>query len=111
MAYGVGLKGTLVAVLNDIKELKAYYTNSLNWYFAAIERTESDIQLLWNEYFLFKTKPIGLTTKLAEINNSFQILKSALDHFRANAIIIEKRLDDLDKQEYAIINNNDDPIN
>jgi hypothetical protein len=100
-----------MAVLNDIKSLREYYTNRWKWYLAAIDRIESDIQLLWNDYFLIKTKSPASNIKLAEVDKSFQMLKNALDYFRSNAAIVEKRLDDLDKQEYAITNTGDEPIN
>jgi hypothetical protein len=100
-----------MGVLNDIKALREHYTNRWKWYLAAIDRLESDIQFLWNDYFLSRGKIQNNTIKLLEIEKSFELLKTALDYFRSNAAIVEKRLDDLDKQEYAIINTNDEPIN
>lgn len=97
--------------MNDIKLLREHYTNKWKWNLAAIDRLESDIQLIWNDYFLEKNKNPKNSMKLLETDKTFQLLKNALDYFRSNALMIEKRLDDLDKQEYAIINNHDEPIN
>jgi hypothetical protein len=96
---------------NDVKILRDYYTNRWKWYLAAVDRVESDIQILWNDYFLEANKNPKNTLKLHETDKTFQLLKNALDYFRSNALIVEKRLDDLDKQEYAINSNNNEPIN
>lgn len=97
-------------VLNDIKELREHYTSRWKWYLAAIDRIEGDIQILWNDYFLEKSRQVR-SVKVFELEKSFQIFTNALNYFRENADIVKKRLDDLDRQEYAIINNGDDPIN
>lgn len=97
-----------MSILEDIKLLKDHYTSMLNWYSSAIERIELDIQKLWNDYFLSKNSN---TIKLTEVENSFKILKSGSEHFRAAFHITEKRLDELDKQEYALINNKKDTMN
>jgi hypothetical protein len=98
-----------VALLNDIKLLREHYSQKWKWYLAAIDRLESDIQLLWNDYFLERSRPLN-TIKLIETDKNFQLMKSALDYFRTCSSMMEKRLDELDKQEYAIINN-DGPVN
>jgi hypothetical protein len=95
-----------MSILDDIKYLKEHYKNRLNWYFAAAERVEGDIQLLWNEYFISKSN----TLKLMELDRTFSIYCKALEYFRSNASIIEKRLDQLEKEEYAIINKGSEPI-
>jgi len=100
-----------MGVLNDIQTLKNHYTTEWKWYLAAVDRIETDIQMLWNDYFLSRNKPPTNHIKLMEMDKSFQILRAALDYFRSCALIIEKRLDDLDKQEYAITNRDDEPIN
>lgn len=97
-------------ILNDIKYLKEHYTAKWQWYLAAIERLENDIQLLWNDYFLDKNRS-NRSTRLQETEKSFQTLRMALDYFRENANRMKKRLDELDGQEYAIINNDDEPLN
>ena len=100
-----------MAVKEDIKLLRDHYSQKWKWYLAAIDRLESDIQVLWNEYFLEKSRSPRNNIKLIETDKTFQTLKEALDYFRENAKIIEKRLDDLDKQEYAILNSVIDPMN
>jgi hypothetical protein len=100
-----------MAVREDIKLLREHYNQKWKWYLAAIDRLESDIQILWNDYFLDKSKSPLNNMKLIETDKTFQTLKDALDYFRASAKIVEKRLDDLDKQEYAILNSDIDPFN
>ena len=96
-------------ILKDINDLKNHYKSKLEWYFAAIERTESEIQSMWNDYFLSK-KFAPHSIKLFEIEKTFTILKDALQYFKQCAAATEKRLEELEKQEYAILNS-DDSIN
>jgi hypothetical protein len=97
-------------VLEDIKLLKEHYTNRINWYYSAIDRLETDIQKLWNEYFTISFNPTS-RLKLMDIERCFSIMKLALEYFKESVVITEKKLEDLKKQEYAIISTNDKPIN
>ena len=97
-------------ISDDIRMLREHYSKRLEWNIAAIDRLESDIQGLWNEYFL-KYNYVNSHIRLSEIEKSFLILKSAIEYFRNSSLIIEKRLDDLDKQEYALINNKKETLN
>lgn len=109
-AYMQDKKVILLDTLNDISSLREHYSTRFKWYLAAIDRLESDIQILWNDYFLEKSRQTR-SVKLLEIDQNFKFLKEALVYFRESADLTKKRLDELDRQEYAIINNNDDPIN
>jgi hypothetical protein len=99
-----------MSISDDIKMLREHYNKRLEWNMAAIDRLESDIQGLWNEYFL-KYNYVNSHIRLVEIEKSFVILKSAIDYFRSSSLILEKRLDDLNNQEYALINNKKETLN
>lgn len=99
-----------MSITDDIKMLREHYTKRLHWNMAAIDRLESDIQGLWNNYFLNNGHQIN-HFKLIELEKSFSILKQAIDYFRNSSLILEKRLDDLDKQEYAFINSKKETLN
>jgi len=100
-----------MSVFNDIKDLRRHYKNQLNWYFTAIEKIEADIQDLWGEYFAVKKPTQSKMMKLLEIENSFQILRSGIDHFRNCVATTEKRLDDLKREEDALMSKGDRPVN
>lgn len=97
-------------ISDDIRMLREHYSKRLEWNIAAIDRLESDIQGLWNEYFL-KYNYVNSHIRLSEIEKSFLILKSAIEYFRNSSLIIEKRLDDLNNQEYALVNNKKETLN
>jgi hypothetical protein len=100
-----------MSVFDDIKSLRSHYKNRLNWYLSVIDAIEDEIQDLWRDYLSIKKPPIAKSIKLLELNNSFVILKSSIEYFRQCVLIVEKRLDDLEKQEYALLNKGDDPVN
>lgn len=99
-----------MSISDDIKMLRDYYSKRLEWNMAAVDRLESDIQGLWNDYFL-KYNYVNSHIRLVEIEKSFLILKSAIEYFRHSSLILEKRLDDLEKQEYAIVTNKKETLN
>ncbi len=100
-----------MSVFDDIKSLKSHYQNRLNWYLEAIDSVESEIQDLWSDYLSVRKPTHVKTMKLLEIENSFIVLRSAIEYFRTSALLTEKRLDELDKQEYALISKGDGPVN
>jgi predicted RNase H-like nuclease (RuvC/YqgF family) len=99
-----------MSIIEDIKLLKAHYQNKLNWYHAGIDRLESDIQIMWNEYFL-KSRSSLTQIHLQELEKNFSILRTAIEYFKQRIESLEKRLAELEKQEYAIINKGEGPVN
>jgi hypothetical protein len=97
-------------LFDDIKILKEHYNNLITWHIGAITKIDMDIQSYWNEYFVIKNHT-GKSLKLLEIDRSFKILKEARLHFSESLNQIQKKLDDIEKQEYAIINSGKDSIN
>ena len=91
-----------MSILSDIEFLKSHFESRRTWYVAAIDSIESEIVYLWNDYFLMKGNK---SLKLLEIERSFKILKESKLFFSESLKEIEKKLDDLKRQEYAILNN------
>ena len=98
-------------VYDDFKILKSHYTSRRDWYLAAIERLENDIQKVWNDYFIMKGQQYINTIKIHEVSLAFNALKEASIYFREQLLTIEKRLEELTKQEYALFSKGDSPVN
>jgi hypothetical protein len=99
-----------MSIFDDIIILRKHYKDRRDWYFSAIERIESDIQHLWEEYF--KSPHDYLSSyKIQEVGKDFLILKDSLTYFREAIEISEKRLEDLKQQEYALKGKKDNQIN
>lgn len=97
-----------MSIFDDIIFLKEHLKNKINWYSSAIERIENDIQKIWNEYFLSRNPS---SIKLIELETSFRILQSGYEFFIEAKLIAEKKLQELEKQEYALISTNKENIN
>ena len=99
-----------VSIFDDIASLRRHYKERRDWYLTAIERLESDIQHLWNEYFKSEVDYLS-GFKVQEVGKTFVIMKDALNYFRESLDFSEKRLEDLKQQEYALKSKKDSQLN
>lgn len=90
-----------MSIFEDINYLREHIKKRRDWYIQAIERVESDIQHQWADNFRDENLAIN-SFKIQELGKSFDVLKSALDYFRDALSRSEKRLEELNEQEYAL---------
>ena len=94
-------KGIKVTIFEDINYLREHLKKRRDWYILAIERAEADIQHQWAENFKDDNLAIN-SFKIQELGKSFAVLRDALDYFRDALSRTEKRLEELNEQEYAL---------
>lgn len=94
-------KGLTVSIFDDINSLRDHIKKRRDWYIFVIERVETDIQKVWAENL--KDENLALNGfKIQELGKSFDVLREGLQYFREALLRTEKRLEELNEQEYAL---------